>query len=264
MTKISRTLIQQDSSAVINGMLERIKTISALDHSLTKGELRELFVTGVVKKFLSNQFDIGSGIIINHRGDQSKQTDIVIYDKRILPPFIKEQSLGVYPAESVVATLEVKSYLRKKDLESAELAANHLHNVVYDSHGYIYKKYPLLKYKPLCGVIAFYGKGAKELTEVETGKKWLSENIVHLFLICIAGIFSWAKVGMPDPTWGVTKGDKKTHEEIKRIISILLDNIRTLSEKRLSALLLSKIHYDWLSVYVRDQEAIRDFFRERQ
>ncbi len=262
MTRAKRTLIQKDSSSVIGGMLERIETISGMDHRLTKGELRELFVSGVLKKFLSSQFDVGSGIIINHRGDQSKQTDIVIYDRRILPPFIKEQSIGVYPAESVIATLEVKSHLRKKDLESAESAANHLHSVVYGSRGYLYKNYPLLMYKPLCGVIAFYGKGAKELSAVETGKAWLNENIVYLFLICIANKYSWAKVGSPTPTWGIKEGDRRTHEETKRIVTILLDNIRTLGEKRLAALSLSETHYDWLSIYLRDQEAIRAHFDE--
>jgi len=260
MKKAKRTLIQKDSSSVIGGMLERIDTISAMDHRLTKGELRELFVSGVLKKFLSSQFDIGSGIIINHKGDQSKQTDIVIYDTRILPPFIKEQSIGVYPAESVIATLEVKSNLRKKDLESAESAASHLHSVVYDSSGYLYKNYPLLKYKPLCGVIAFYGTGAKELSTDETGKEWLKKNIEHLFLICIANKYSWAKVGSPTSTWGIKKGDRRTHEETKRIITILLDNIRTLGEKRLAALSLGEVHYDWLSIYLRDQEAIRAHF----
>jgi hypothetical protein len=58
----------------------------------------------------------------------------------------------------VASPLEVKSNLRKKDLESAESAANHLHSVVYDSSGYLCKNYPLLSYKPLCGVIAFYGR----------------------------------------------------------------------------------------------------------
>ena len=67
MKKTKRTLIQMDSSSVIGGMLERIETISGMDHRLTKGELRELFVSGVLKKFLSSQFDVGSGIIINHR-----------------------------------------------------------------------------------------------------------------------------------------------------------------------------------------------------
>ena len=126
--------------------------------------------------------------------------------------------------------------MRKKDLESAELAANHLHSVVYDSRGYLYENYPLLMYKPLCGVIAFYGRGAKELSADETGKAWLKKNIEHLFLICITNKYSWAKVGSPTFTWGIKKGDRRTHEETKRIITILLDNIRTLGEKRLSAL----------------------------
>lgn len=106
--RTDRTLIQKDSSSLVAGILERVKSLSSLDHKLTKGELRELFVSRILKQFLPIQFDIGTGIIVNHRGDQSKQTDIVIYDNRIMPLFIKEQAIGVYPAESVIAVLEVK------------------------------------------------------------------------------------------------------------------------------------------------------------
>jgi len=95
---MNQTLIQKYSTSIINGFIERSKSLSNLQHNLLKGELRELFVTQVLKQFLTAQFQVGSGIIVNQKGEQSKQTDIIIYDNRILPPFIREQYLGVYPA----------------------------------------------------------------------------------------------------------------------------------------------------------------------
>lgn len=101
-------LIKAYSSAIIEGMAIKIAASSPLKHRLTKGELRELFKVDVLNAFLTSQFSIGTGVIINQKEEQSSQTDIIIYDNRILPPFIQEQHIGVYPAESVVGTIEIK------------------------------------------------------------------------------------------------------------------------------------------------------------
>ncbi|MFA6054981.1 MAG: DUF6602 domain-containing protein [Thermodesulfovibrionales bacterium] len=253
---MKRTLIQEDSSSLIQGMLDRVNGLTSLDHKLTKGELRELFVSKILRHFLSIQFDVGTGIVINHRGDQSKQMDIVIYDNRILPPFIKEQAIGVYPAESVIAVLEIKSSLQKQELLAAEASASDLCDRVYDPAGF-YRGYSPLSYIPLCGIIGFRGNGCKELASEGVGKAWLNKNIKRIFLICITGRYCWAKVGSQSPTWKMSEADKKTHEETKTFIAILLDNIRTFSETRYRQL---DRHYDWLSIYLRDQKRIRDYF----
>jgi hypothetical protein len=258
LQKTKRTLIQKDSSSLIEGMLSRVKSLS-LTHKLTEGELKELFVSNILRQFLPIQFDIGSGIIVNHRGDQSNQTDIVIYDNRIMPPFIKEQAIGVYPAESVIAVLEVKSHLRKRELLSAEASTVKLYDTVYDPAGF-YKGYSPEPYKPLCGVIGFEGNGCRELSDREVGVSWLNEHIKHLFLICIPTKHCWGKVGLPTPTWRFRQADPKTHEETKKFVAILLDNVRSRSEARHQ---LGRNHHDWLSIYLRDQEEIRNYFEKR-
>ena len=94
--------------------------------------MRELFVPNILSPFLSKQFDIGSGIVINQKEEQSDQTDIIIYDNRILPSFIKEQHIGVYLAESVIGIIEVKTNLRKDALIRAEASARKLHEKIYN------------------------------------------------------------------------------------------------------------------------------------
>ena len=108
---MKRTIIQKHSTSIVRGLAERINALVDLDHKLTKGELRELFISNILAQFLTNQFGIGSGIIVNQAGKQSNQTDIIIYDNRIIPSFIREKHIGVYPAECVIATIEVKSNL---------------------------------------------------------------------------------------------------------------------------------------------------------
>jgi hypothetical protein len=102
---MSDTLIQKYATSVVRDFMVRAGDLKGLIHDLTKGELKELFVSRVLKSFLTSQFGIGSGIILNRRGQQSSQMDVVIYDNRIILPFIREQNIGVYPAESVIATI---------------------------------------------------------------------------------------------------------------------------------------------------------------
>lgn len=252
---MTRTLISKHSSAIIRGLYEKISALSELNHKLSKGELRELFVSNILKSFLTDQFSIGSGVIINQIGHQSNQTDIIIYDNRILPPFIKEQHIGVYPAESVMATIEVKSNLTKCELLKAEKAASKLNNEIYAKEHSIYKDFRL--FKPLCAIIGFYGIGSNVLLDREKGKSWLNENIRNLFAICLMNRYSWLKVGTSE--WDKRDNDETTNEETKRFIAVLLDNIRTNSLQRMNQ--MEQEHKDWLSVYIRDQEAIKKYFQ---
>jgi len=119
----------------------RIISLTHLNHKLTKGELRELFISEVLKSFLTKQFDIGSGVIINQKYTQSNQTDIIIYDNRILPPFIREQHLGVYPAESVLTTIEIKSNLTRNGIFNAEKSDLKIKSNVYSSEPSIYSDF---------------------------------------------------------------------------------------------------------------------------
>ena len=80
-------------------------------------------------------------IVVNQKGEQSDQTDIILYDNRILPPFIKQQHIGVYPAESVLGAIEVKSHLTKTALLEAEASAKRLHEEIFDPRSSIYKDY---------------------------------------------------------------------------------------------------------------------------
>ena len=63
--RMSQTLIKKYSSSVIKDFVERANDLKKLKHNLTKGELKELFVSRVLRSFLTAQFDIGSGIVIN-------------------------------------------------------------------------------------------------------------------------------------------------------------------------------------------------------
>lgn len=245
---MTETLIQQFASSVMRGMLERAETLSGLRHDLLKGELRELFVSTVLRSFLTAQFDIGSGVVVNQRGEESDQTDIIIYENTILPPLIRAQHLGVYPAECVLATVEIKSWLTRRELLKSEASARKVHEHIYSTEASIYPndRFP----KPRCAVFGFYGTGAKELSAQGRGAQWLDENIKNLTYVALARRYSW--IHMLRQGWVRRGADPESCEEIKRFISVLLDNVRTCSQMRLAT--MARKHRDWLSVYLRTQD----------
>ncbi len=240
-----RSIIKRYASAQVKALIDKSESIRDLGHNLTKGTLRELFVTDLLSPFLSSQFSIGSGIIINQKGDQSRQNDLIILNNHILPPFIIKQNVGVYPAECVAATIEVKSRLTKDELEKAEEDASFLIETIYRAEGTVT---PTVIEKPLCAVFGFYGTGAKELSKEVTGRQWLTEKERHLKAICLVNRFSWLHLGTG---WTFRNGDMRTNEETKRFLAVIIDNIRFKAVRMESNLGIGV--QDWLSIYLRDQ-----------
>ena len=238
--------IKEYSTAIIEGLVNEVSASSCLKHRLTKGELRELLVKKVLKRFLTTQFSIGTGVIVNQREDQSDQTDIIIYDNRILPPLMGEAELGVYPAESVLGTIEVKSLLDKKAILTSEKSARKLYEDIYNRSSSIYPE-EFEHVKPISAIIGFYGPGAKELQNQATGRSWLEGNIKYIKAICLVSKFSW--LSLTGKGW-VKSSHPARLEETKRFIASYVDNLRTLSLAR-EMLYRDFLHKDWLSVYIR-------------
>lgn len=194
---MDQTLIQKYSTVLIKGLIEKVISLKQLNHKVTKGQLREIFISDILKSFLTDQFSIGSGIIINQKGEQSNQNDIIIYDNRIMPPFLNKFNIGVYPAESVAATVEVKSNLTSTELLKAELSARNLVENVYGPSSSIYKEFS--HFKPIRAVLGFYGDGVKDLKDKAKGKIWLRNNINYLGFICLMDKYSW--INMKSNGW---------------------------------------------------------------
>ena len=87
-----------------------------LEHQGEQGLFRELFVRRLLESLLPAQFGIGSGIVIDRWERQSPRADLIIYDRRLMPPILQSDGHGIYVVDSVLRVIEVKSTLRLKDL----------------------------------------------------------------------------------------------------------------------------------------------------
>lgn len=93
-------------------------TSSITTHGTMLGDARESFIRNVLSQILPETVHVGTGQIVDHRGNNSRQVDVVLYRK----DFPIMRSLGqfnVYFIEGVLATMEVKSTLTRDKLISA-------------------------------------------------------------------------------------------------------------------------------------------------
>ena len=100
-------------------MMELSNVVEDINHSGVVGNFRELFLSELIKPYLSPQMEIATGKIIDSYRNQSNQIDTIIYDSSIIPPALIIQGLSVIPVEAVLATIEVKSTLRLDDLKKS-------------------------------------------------------------------------------------------------------------------------------------------------
>lgn len=109
--------------ARFNHIIDLFDLTAQIDHTVEKGGFREYFVSQLIRPLIPNHFGIGTGIIIDHRGRQSPQIDLLIYDRRTLQPIFEADNRGIYPIDSVIAVIEIKTKLTSTDLRTLEKTA---------------------------------------------------------------------------------------------------------------------------------------------
>jgi hypothetical protein len=106
-----------------NRAVNDANSISSLLHSGLKGQLRELFVRELLIPTMPREYVIGSGNILSAYDDISPQIDVIVCDRRVLPPILFQSDLGMFPIESVLVTIEIKSRLDAAELKRCHASA---------------------------------------------------------------------------------------------------------------------------------------------
>jgi hypothetical protein len=85
-------------------------------HAVTTGLTRETLVKKFLRPHLPQEFDVRSGVIVDAEKRQSRQQDCVLVDTRLPLIDIGSETDAIFVAESVVSTIEIKSYLGSSEL----------------------------------------------------------------------------------------------------------------------------------------------------
>lgn len=97
------------------------------EHNGLKGYGNEAVLSNLLEKFIPKKYGIGSGIVIDRHGNQSRQCDIVIYDNYHYPELLSMSNSKIFPIDLVHAVIEVKTSLNSS---KSRLAVENIESVL--------------------------------------------------------------------------------------------------------------------------------------
>jgi len=173
-----------DIQKVFRGISKKLYNdfeISAeIKHNGNIGDYRESALTKFLEEGrLPKRYGVGSGEIVGHISNVSKQSDLIIFDQLNNIPLLYDSKIQVYPIDCVYGIVEVKSQLSKQKLIEGldniksvkQLAPNDTVRKDFMFMSQTYKR-P----KPF-GFIFAYSLGNNSLSSlVENLKEWENEN----------------------------------------------------------------------------------------
>lgn len=89
------------------------------DHGTIVGTGTEHGWYGFLTDFLPRRYGVATGKVVDSRGYQSEQIDLIVYDAFYSPLLFVVGDVTFVPAESVYAVFEVKQTLNKEHLDAA-------------------------------------------------------------------------------------------------------------------------------------------------
>jgi hypothetical protein len=216
----------------VSSAILQAKMASKLTHQGVKGSVLEILISQLFRPLLPSDIGVGTGQIIDSFSDNmSPQIDIVIYNKSILPPVLADGNLGLFPIESVLYTIEVKTTLTPSGLATANNSAKYIvKNFKYlqgirDRNG-LFIDHRILTPRAVIFALNSSMKGVKK-SEVERYKK-IYQNENYLNAICVA-----------DKEYSYVYGDRwvtirntENYDEILSLIGGITNSYREVSETR--------------------------------
>jgi hypothetical protein len=95
----------------------------SVQHSGIKGTGRENAVADFLREKLPGRFGVARGEAFDVGKQRSAQLDVVVYDQMAVNPLRIDADNVLFPAEALLAVIEVKSILTKAELEKSLLGA---------------------------------------------------------------------------------------------------------------------------------------------
>jgi hypothetical protein len=229
MNKIYRDL----TLARVQAAVGAAKAVTGVGHQGLKGQLREIVIRDLLCPLFPSDFGIGTGTIISHNDLQSRQQDVVIFDRSIVPPILLEGSTGFFPIESVIATIEIKSKLTAGEVASSLESAKHLRSLPFLAGEYDANGQPInrILLPAITTILAFSTDlsetGKTEIERFEEIRKKTQEE-PHIQMVCVVGRGCWTWTQGKWTTWEPSY----PQEELITFIAVLMNSYRNIGPSR--------------------------------
>lgn len=176
-------------------MVGAARAMTSVTHNGLKGALREIVVRDLLEPLLPPEYVVGSGQIISAWGQTSGQTDIVVCDRRVLPPLLFDRAQGFFPIEAVIATIEVKTELDAPELQMAHDAAAKVAKFVHAPPVGQYTHTPGHEIEHVLSMVLAFGTDltVSGKTELERYAEKYRIDEPALRAICVVGRGFWVR-----------------------------------------------------------------------
>jgi len=106
-------------SKEFSSQINRVFDLIAGSQHYELGRHRELLFRNFLRKYLPDVWEVSTGFIIGNDQTVSKQQDVIIWDASSCIPYLREGEFVIVPQNAVMALIEVKTNLEKKDISDA-------------------------------------------------------------------------------------------------------------------------------------------------
>lgn len=202
-------------------------------HSGVKGSILEILLSKLFRPLLPSDIGVGTGQIIDSFGNPpSHQIDIVIYNKEILPPVLIDGYVGIFPIESVLYTIEVKTTLNARELSTSHISAKNINTMYQYLPGKLDSKGKRINHsirKPIAVIFALNTNlkenGASEAKRYMNNYK---NDRSYLNAICVVG----REYSYEDRDCWVTIRNASDYDEVLNLIAGITNTYRAISDSR--------------------------------
>lgn len=113
-------------------------TASMKKHPYLIGKAREILLDELINPLLNKNYSSGTGHVVDYNSNQSREMDICLYGNTLLPPFFYRlhEKLGMFPFESVLSCIEVKTSFNKTTIKDAFEKFRHFRDALKMSPGF--------------------------------------------------------------------------------------------------------------------------------
>lgn len=227
----------------IESAVAQAMAVKGVSHKVLKGKILEILIKDLFRPLLPSDIGVGTGQIIEWYNKRlSNQQDIILYDKSILPPILFESDSGIFPIESVLYTIEVKTTLNASGLRSSHEAAKQLNNFCYLpglKNGYCNEKHHRIeKVRSVMFALNSDLSGTGK-NEVERYREIYKDDYPYLGAICVIGREYWfEKKG----SWVKLQASEK-YDEVLGFIGGVMNTYKKVADSR---------HEPYLGNYIID------------
>lgn len=118
-------------TARVAGAVASAKALGKVNHAGLKGALREVLIRSLLRPLLPPSLGVGHGIIITAYDQQSPEQDAVIFSRDMTPCLLIDEETGLFPLESVISGIEVKSVLTAEELRKTHINAKEIERLLH-------------------------------------------------------------------------------------------------------------------------------------